>query len=178
MNLIMFFLKLSIVSHYPKDEAQTHKLAYKIFFRNHSFLTVLGLHRVQVFLQLQRAEATLQLQRVCFSSRRLLLLYTMGYRVHRVQQSWHEAQQLWLPDSRAQAQQLWYVMLVAPWHLGSSQLRDQNHVSCIGRQILTIEPPGKLYFYKIPDQYAQTFQSLKKSEHVLEPRGTSLREHD
>ena len=25
----------------------------------------------------------------------------------------------------------------------SSQLRDQTHFSCIGRQILTLEPPGK-----------------------------------
>ena len=26
--------------------------------------------------------------------------------------------------------------LVASWHVGSSQIRDQTHVSCIGRQIL------------------------------------------
>ena len=28
-------------------------------------------------------------------------------------------------------------------HVGSSQIRDQTHVSCISRQILTTEPPGK-----------------------------------
>ena len=35
--------------------------------------------------------------------------------------------------------------LVASWHVGSSQIRDQTHVSCIGR-FFTTEPPGKPYF--------------------------------
>ena len=34
------------------------------------------------------------------------------------------------------AQQLWYPGLAAPQHVGSSQTRDQTHVSCIGRRIL------------------------------------------
>ena len=46
------------------------------------------------------------------------------------------AQQLWLPGSRAQAQQLWCTGLAAPRHVGSSWIRDQTGVSCIGRQIL------------------------------------------
>ena len=33
-------------------------------------------------------------------------------------------------------------------------------------------------FTKYLTSMPQTFQSLNKSEHVLEPRGTSLREHD
>ena len=33
--------------------------------------------------------------------------------------------------------------LVALQHVGSSQIRDRMHVSCIGRQILTTEPAGK-----------------------------------
>ena len=45
-------------------------------------------------------------------------------------------QQLWLADSRAQAQQLWHMGLVAPWHVGSSQTKDRTCVSCIGRWIL------------------------------------------
>ena len=53
------------------------------------------------------------------------------------------AQQFWLPGSREQAQQLWCTGLVALWHVGSSQIRDWTHVSCIGRWILTTEPPGK-----------------------------------
>ena len=40
--------------------------------------------------------------------------------------------------SRAQAQKLWCTGLVGPWHVGSSQIRDQTCVSCIGRK-----PPGK-----------------------------------
>ena len=38
-----------------------------------------------------------------------------------------------LPGSRAQAQQLRFTGLVAPWHAGSSQIRDGTLVSCIGR---------------------------------------------
>ena len=46
------------------------------------------------------------------------------------------AKQLRLPGSRAQAQQLWCMGLVTPWHVGSSQKRDRTNVSCNGRQIL------------------------------------------
>ena len=48
----------------------------------------------------------------------------------------HGLQQLWLPGSRAQAQQLWCVGLVAPQHVGSSRTRDRTRVFCIGRRIL------------------------------------------
>ena len=37
------------------------------------------------------------------------------------------------PGSGAQAQQLWQMSLVFPWHVGSSQTRDGTHVSCFGR---------------------------------------------
>ena len=40
------------------------------------------------------------------------------------------------PGSSAQAQKLQRTGLVVPQHVGSSQTRDQTHVSCIGRQIL------------------------------------------
>ena len=46
------------------------------------------------------------------------------------------AQQLRLPGSRAQAQQLWCTGLAAVQHVGSSRTRVQIHVSCIARQIL------------------------------------------
>ena len=39
------------------------------------------------------------------------------------------AQQLWLPGSRAQAQQLCHMGLVASWHVGSSWTRDWTQVS-------------------------------------------------
>ena len=35
----------------------------------------------------------------------------------------------------AQAQQLWLRGLVAPWHVVSSQTRDQTGVPCSGRQV-------------------------------------------
>ena len=46
------------------------------------------------------------------------------------------AQQLWLVGSRAQAQQLWCMGLVAPRHVGSSRTRAQTCVTCSGRRIL------------------------------------------
>ena len=46
------------------------------------------------------------------------------------------AQELWFPGSRAQAQQLQHLGLIAPWLVGSSWIRDRTYVSCIGRQIL------------------------------------------
>ena len=41
-----------------------------------------------------------------------------------------------VPGARAQAQWLWCMGSVAPWLVGSSQIRDQTHVSCTGRRIL------------------------------------------
>ena len=43
---------------------------------------------------------------------------------------------VWLVGSKAQAQYLWCMGLVALWHIQSSQTRDQTCVSYIGRQIL------------------------------------------
>ena len=34
------------------------------------------------------------------------------------------------------AQKSWHMGLVTPWHVGSSQPRDQTNISCIGRQML------------------------------------------
>ena len=53
---------------------------------------------------------------------------------HRLQV--HGLQQLWLVGSRAQAQQLWHMGLVAPRHVGSSQTRARTRVPCISRRIL------------------------------------------
>ena len=44
-------------------------------------------------------------------------------------------QELWLASSRAQAQQLWRMGLVALRHVGSSRTRAPTHVPCIGRWI-------------------------------------------
>ena len=60
-------------------------------------------------------------------------------------------QQLWLAGSRAQAQQLWHTGLVAPRHVGSSQIRARTRVPCIGRQVLnhcaTREALALTYFF-------------------------------
>ena len=66
----------------------------------------------------------------------LLLLRSTGSRCASLSSCGTWAQQLWLTDSRAQAQQLWHMGLVAPWHVGSSQTRAQTRVPCIGRWIL------------------------------------------
>ena len=45
-------------------------------------------------------------------------------------------QSLQLPGCRAQPQQLRCMGLVTLWHVGSSWIKDQNCVSCVGNQIL------------------------------------------
>ena len=44
-------------------------------------------------------------------------------------------QKLPITGSRAQAQSLWCMGLVSPWHVVSSQTRDRTRVSCIDRWI-------------------------------------------
>ena len=58
-----------------------------------------------------------------------------------------QAQQLGLPGSRAQAQQLWHKGFAHLLHVGSSQTRHQTLVSCIGRRIFTTEPPGNPHMF-------------------------------
>ena len=38
--------------------------------------------------------------------------------------------------SRTQARSLWLTGIVAPWHAGSSRIRNKTQISCTGRQIL------------------------------------------
>ena len=77
------------------------------------------------------------LQRTGFSLRWLLLLWSMGSRHAGFSCCGTRAQQLWLTGSRAQAQQLWHMGLVAPWHVRSSRTRARTRVPCIGRRILS-----------------------------------------
>ena len=71
-----------------------------------------------------------------FSLSWLLLLQSTGSRHVGFSSCGMWAQQLWLAGSRAQAQQLWRMGLVALRHVGSSLTRDRNRVPCIGRWIL------------------------------------------
>ena len=55
---------------------------------------------------------------------------------HRLQQLQHVGSVVVAHSSRAQAQQLWHMGLVAPRHVGSSWTRARTRVPCIGRRIL------------------------------------------
>ena len=61
---------------------------------------------------------------VGFSSRWLLLLWSMGSRL------------AGFSSCGAQAQYLWHTGLIATQHVGSSRTRAGTHVPCIGRRIL------------------------------------------
>ena len=69
-------------------------------------------------------------------------------------------QQLWLPGSRAQAQQLWPMDFVAPRHRESSQTRGGAHVPCIGRWILNhCTTREVLFFFFILNLYSVVYVS-------------------
>ena len=95
------------------------------------FVAVLGFAAAQAFSSylVAATRGYSSLQCTGFSLLWLLLLQSTASRVH-------GHQQLWPVGSGAQAQQLWFTGLVAPWHVGSSQIRDQTHVSCIDRWII------------------------------------------
>ena len=63
-----------------------------------------------------------------FSLRWLLLLRSTGSRVHGYRESWSVALKHRLSSCDTG--------LVAPWHMGSSQVRDRTRVSCFDRRIL------------------------------------------
>ena len=73
------------------------------------------------------------------------------------------AQQLWLSGSGALAQQLWHVGLVAQQHVGSSWIRNQTHVSCVGRHILyrwATRETQRLFFFNGDGFLVSIFQIM------------------
>ena len=88
------------------------------------------------FLQLQRAGATLHCSVQASHCSGFSLLWSTGSRHAGFSSCGTQAQQLWLAVSRAQAQQLWRMGLVALQHVRSSWTRARTRVPCIGRQIL------------------------------------------
>ena len=105
---------------------------FSIFF--HLFIGCAGSSVLHAgFLQLQQVGAILQLQCTGFSLQRLLLLQSIASSVCGFQ----------LPGSRAQAQQLWLMGLVAPHHARSSQIRDQTCAAALAGRFFPTEPPGK-----------------------------------
>ena len=55
-----------------------------------------------------------------------------GFRVHRLRQ-----------QQQMPAQWLWHTGLVAPWHVGSSQIRDWTMSPVLAGRFFTAEPPRK-----------------------------------
>ena len=85
------------------------------FFKIYLFLAALGLCCCQAFSSCGEWG-------LLFTAVRRLLTAVVSHVEHRLQS--------------AQVQQLQLTGLVAPWHVGSSQTREQTRVPCIGRQIL------------------------------------------
>ena len=92
---------------------------------------------------------------------------------HTLQGTWAQS---WLTlGSRALAQELWSMGLVAPWHVGSSQIRDQTCVPCIARQILnhwTIREAPPYSFLCLPSALSdwsslETLKSCYYPPHIL-----------
>ena len=50
---------------------------------------------------------------------------------------------LGMPASVVVGCELWRTDLAAPWHVESSQTRDQTQVPCVGRSTSTTGPPAK-----------------------------------
>ena len=88
------------------------------------------------FLQLLRAEATLHCGARSSHCGGFSLLWSTGSTCVGFSTCGTRAPQLWLVGSRAQAQQLWRLGLVAPQHVGSSWTRARTRVPCTGRWIL------------------------------------------
>ena len=104
-------------------------LFFKIIIFIWLFLAVLGLCCCTGF-PLVAASGGHSLVALC----RLLLAVASFVAEHRLQGV--QTSIMWLLGSRARTEQLQCTGLVAPQHVGSSQIRDQTHVTCIGRQIL------------------------------------------
>ena len=110
---------------------------------------------------------------VFFAVCRLLIGVASLIEEHRLQQAGFSscgpwAQQMQLPASRAQAQQLRCSGLIASQHVGSSQTRDQTCVCCIGRWILLPlnhqggpHPTFRFLYFVVSDQVHEhlSFQS-------------------
>ena len=62
----------------------------------------------------------------------------------------------WLPGARAKAQQLWHPGMAVPWHMGSSQIRDQTHLLNLQADSLSLShQESPLYsFFKMCKLYS------------------------
>ena len=70
-------------------------------------------------------------------------LQSSGSRMHRLQQLWQVDSVVTAPGLQSTSS-MWCTGIGAPWHVGSSQTRDQTCASCIGQGgFFTTEPLGK-----------------------------------
>ena len=105
----------------------------RLLFLNFYLFIIIWLY--WVFIALSRlslvsvSRAQTLLQCLSFSIQWLFFQRITGSRALRLQQ-------LRRRGSRAQAQQSRCMGLAALWHVGSSQIRDQTHIPCIGRWVL------------------------------------------
>ena len=99
------------------------------------FLAILGLYCCMGFLLLWQVGL---LSKLCAGFSLCWLLGPVGFSSFG---TW--AQQLGLPGSRAQPQQLCLTGLVAPRHVGSSWIRDRTLSPVLAGEFFTTESPGK-----------------------------------
>ena len=120
-----------------KDGSGVGYLLSSFYFNNFIYLllSVLGLHCCAGFQLVAVSGATLVM--VCGLLIAVVFLVT-EHKLQHAQASVVMAHELSgsAPVSRAQAQQLWLMGLVTPWHVRYSWTGDGTHVSCIGRWIL------------------------------------------
>ena len=127
----------AFVSRLQKERAEKYKyISNEFFFKN--YVIYFWLHWVFVAAHrlslLEVSGVYSSLQCTGFSLWWLLLLPSTDSRCAGFSSCGTWAQQLWLVGSRAQAQQLWRMGLVAPPHVRSSRTRARTRVPCIGRQ--------------------------------------------
>ena len=109
---------------------------FKIIFKIYLFLAVLGLCCCMGFSLIAVSRGYSSLHCTGFLLQGLVLLRRTGWRAPSFSSCGTWARQLPFLGSKAQAQQFWRMGWVAPWHLGSSWIKDHTWVSCIGWWIL------------------------------------------
>ena len=104
----------------------------------------------------------------CYSERVILFIVEPGLLTAAASLSWSTSSRrlgFQLPGSRTQAQWLWYPGLLAPQHVGSSQIRDGTWVSCTGRHSL-YHYQGKYHYQRSSSNVCFCFYFFFKLEHA------------
>ena len=132
-QLLLFRCVLRRIDHLSAFEAQQIVCLYNFFFFSWLCWVFIAVCRLSLVVV---SGGYSSFQCAGFSLSWLLLLRSTGSRRAGFSSCGMWTQQLWLAGSRAQAQQLWRMGLVAPRHVGSSRARARTRIPCIGRRIL------------------------------------------